>query len=77
MTTLSSVRPASSAITLACGSFTTATVAVVPACESDSPAAKLTPTSGRLIVVKADPAGGTAVMFVRVPLRRGGLCRPG
>src|SRR4029453_9948205 len=45
--------------------------AVVPACESASPAAKLTPTSGRLIVVKAEPAGGTAVMLVRVTLRAG------
>ena len=27
------------------------------------------PTTGTVIVVKAEPAGGTAVMFVRVLLR--------
>ena len=71
MTTLLSFTPSSSAITLACGSFTTATVAVVPACESVSPAAKLTPTSGMVIVVKAEPAGGTAVTLLSVTLRAG------
>ena len=69
MTTLSSSLPRISAITFVCGLFTTATVAVVPAWASDSPAAKLTPTTGTLIVVKAEPAGGTAVMFVRVLVR--------
>ena len=33
------------------------------------PAAKLVPTTGMVIVVNAEPAGGTAVMFVSVPLR--------
>ena len=73
MTTLSSSLPRISAITFVCGLLTTATVAVVPAWASDSPAAKLTPTTGTLIVVKAEPAGGSAVMFVRVPLRSGVL----
>ena len=75
MTTLSSFLPSSSAITLACGSFTTATVAVEPGRASNSPAAKLVPTTGTVIVVKAEPAGGTAVMLVRVTLVR--ACRPG
>ena len=73
MTTLLSFFPLSSAITSDCGSFTTATVAVVPARASSSPAAKLTPTTGTLIVVKAEPAGGSAVMLLRVTQRSGVL----
>ena len=73
MTTLSSFRPSSSAITLDCGSFTTATVAVVPTWASDSPAAKLVPTIGMLIAGETEPAGGAAVMFVSVTLRSGVL----
>ena len=71
MTTLSSLFPSSSAITFACGSFTTATVAVEPGRASSSPAAKLVPTTGMPMVVKAEPAGGTAVMLPKVTLRAG------
>ncbi len=73
MTTLSSFFPSSSAVTLVCGLFTTATVAVVPGWESVAPSAKLAPTTGTVIVVKAEPAGGTAVMLARRPLRSGVL----
>ena len=73
MTTLSSFLPSSSAITFSCGSFSTATVAVVPGRASDSPAAKLVPTTGIVIVVTAEPAGGSAVMLVRVTQRSGVL----
>jgi hypothetical protein len=70
---LSSRLPSSSAMTLVCGSFTTDTVAVVPAWASAAPAAKLVPTTGMVMVVKADPAGGSAVMLLSVPLRSGVL----
>ena len=56
MTTLSSFLPSNSAITLARGLFTTATVAVEPWPVSNSPAAKLVPTTGTVIVVEAEPA---------------------
>ena len=71
MTTLSSFVPASSAITLICGSFTTATVAVVPGWASAAPSAKLAPTTGTTIVT-FEPAGGTAVPTMS-PLRSGVL----
>ena len=69
MTTFAGSPPGDSAITIGCGTFTTATVAVVPVWASDSPAAKLVPTTGTLIVVNAELGGGTAVMLVRVTLR--------
>ena len=73
MTTLLSLRPSSSAITLVCGSLSTATVAVVPAWASAAPASKLAPTTGTVTAVTAEPAGGAAVMFVSTPLRSGVL----
>ena len=42
-----------------------------PVGERNAPASKLAPTSGTKIVVKADPAGGTAVMLARTTLRAG------
>ena len=48
-------------------------VVVVPGRASDSPAAKLVPTTGMVMVVKAEPAGGSAVILLRVLQRSGVL----